>query len=264
LRKGETVNFTSEDWNNRFGRQAGWTKPIRSYLFKQVNSDPRWRLLEVGCGTGVLLSELNELGFWDTHGLDISAQFLEMAMRNNNKPKFTQGDALALPYPTASFDLAFCHFVLLWVVDPTRVVQEMARVTRPGKPVLALAEPDYGARIDFPEPFQALGRLQTMALEKQGAETNMGRKLASVFSKAGLQSIETGILGGQWSGLPSPEDFISEWRVLRSDFEFLASESPLSERDLQQLQDIDLQSRKRGERVLFVPTFYALGFSPKR
>ena len=43
----------------------------------------------------------------------------------------------------------------------------------------------------------ALG--QQMYAQQQGADPRMGRKLAGLFHKAGLGSVETGVLGGQWS-----------------------------------------------------------------
>jgi SAM-dependent methyltransferase len=61
----------------------------------------------------------------------------------------SQADRHTLPFQPV-FDVTFCHFLLLWVSNPEKVVAEMGRVTRPGGSV-RLAEPDYGGRIDYPE-----------------------------------------------------------------------------------------------------------------
>jgi len=75
----------------------------------------------------------------------------------------------------------------------------MARITRPGGAVLALAEPDYGGRIDYPIKLAQMGKWQIESLRLQGADPLMGRKLATIFNSAGFDSVETGVLGGQWS-----------------------------------------------------------------
>ena len=93
----------------------------------------------------------------------------------------------------------------------------MRRVTRPGGWVLAMAEPDYGGRIDYPEDLIYLGELQETALRRQGAETRLGRRLSALFHAAGLQEVETGVLGGQWRDAPSLEDLAREWEVLEVD-----------------------------------------------
>jgi hypothetical protein len=130
----------------------------------------------------------------------------------------------------------------------------MRRVTRSGGSVIALAEPDYGGRIDYPEELAILGRHQAAALRKQGADPRMGRRLAEVFHQLGLQDIEVGVLGGQWKGKSSRREWELEWRVLQSDLG--------GEQDTDSLRALDWAARERGERVLFVPTFYAFGRVP--
>ena len=87
------------------------------------------------------------------------------------------GDAHQLPLADGCFDVCLCHFLLLWVTDPIQVLQEMYRVTRSGGVVMALAEPDYGSRIDYPQELSLLGKWQMDSLEQQGADPFIGRKL---------------------------------------------------------------------------------------
>jgi SAM-dependent methyltransferase len=162
-----------------------------------------------------------------------------------------------LPLQTASFDLALCHFVLLWVANPVLVLHEMARVTRPGGSVLALAEPDYAGRIDYPPELECLGSRQRQALEQQGADPAAGRKLAGWFAEAGLAEIEVGILGSQWLAAKSAAQDQLEREVLISDLQDWVAEDKIK-----QLLDAEATSRQQGRRVLFVPTFYAWGRVP--
>jgi ubiquinone/menaquinone biosynthesis C-methylase UbiE len=188
------------------------------------------------------------------YGLDLKRDFLLLANRHAPGAVLTQGDALHLPYAGSVFDGTLCHFFLLWVNDPRQALDEMRRVTRPGGWVLALAEPDYGGRIDYPAELAQLGELQEEALRRQGADTRLGRSLKALFQQAGLSEIETGILGGQWRGLPPEEERAQEWAVLEADLDGL-----LPPGELARLRRLDEAAWQAGERVLFVPTFYAAG-----
>ena len=105
--------------------------------------------------------------------------------------------------------MAFCHFLLLWVQSPQDILKEMKRVVQPGGAVLALAEPDYTGRIDYPPELEPLGRWQAESLRKQGADPDAGRKLRHWFVSAGITPIESGIMAGGWSNSPSPRNALS-------------------------------------------------------
>jgi SAM-dependent methyltransferase len=250
----------SSFWHARFVQQAQWTQSLRYHLYERANLARARRVLEVGCGTGAVLTELLMQSHGDIFGLDISSDHLDLAAHNLPGIPLTLGDAHGLPYPSAVFDITLCHFLILWVIDPVLVVREMARVTQPGGVVLALAEPDYGGRIDFPPELEVLGDWQQTALRQQGADPLIGRKLRAVFQQVGIADVEAGLLGGQWSGMPSPEDWEMEWKVLEEDIKKVTNISGTSE--VIRLQKLDKLAWEQGERVLFVPTFYAWGRVP--
>jgi SAM-dependent methyltransferase len=243
------------DWHTRFTQQAHWTQDLRNYIFGQIAIKNVKNILDVGCGTGVLEAELNEQKTANIFGLDINPEYIAFASKHTSNIIYTLGDAHNLPYPTGSFDLTLCHFLLLWVANPQHVIQEMARVTTPGGSVVALAEPDYGGRIDYPSALAQLGCWQKEALQIQGANPLMGRELRALFNRAGLLEVEVGVLGGQWKNYPDTEDLETEWLVLQSDLlqnaDFLKLEKDLKARDT--------AARVTGQRILFVPTFYAWG-----
>ncbi|HEY3310081.1 MAG TPA: methyltransferase domain-containing protein [Anaerolineales bacterium] len=240
------------DWHSRYLQQARWTAQLRAYLFKKAGLDVTSRVLELGCGTGALLIDFPQQNA--LYGLDINLAALEQVEGHAPNAHLTCGDASDLPFASSAFDLTFCHFLLLWVADPQRVVDEMCRITRPGGSVLALAEPDYGGRIDYPVELAEAGRWQVQSLRMQGAEPEMGRRLAEIFTRAGLRQVETGVLGGEWKQGQFQSENDLEWLVLAED---LAGKVP--HQSLQSLRNLDALSRERGERVLYVPTFFAWG-----
>ena len=239
-------------WHARFTRQAAWTQDLRRHLFAQAGLDAARRVLEVGCGPGAILGEVAMRSTLAAHGLDREAGRLDEARVHAPGATLARGDALALPYPGATFDITFCHFLLLWVGDPLAALREMKRVTRPGGAVLALAEPDYGGRIDEPAELVPLGQAQAGALRRQGADPGLGRRLADLFREAGLPPVEAGTLRERGEGRPSPGEREEEWAVLAAD---LAGSVP--EADLRRWKGLDEAAWAAGKRRLYVPTHFA-------
>lgn len=242
------------NWHARFTQQAGWTKSLRSHLYQQAGLQQASRVLEVGCGTGVILADLPQITQAGVHGLDLDPIRLKEAGRHAPNARLIQGNALALPYRSGCFDVTLCHFLLLWVPDPVQVLREMKRVTRPGGALLVMAEPDYSRRIDQPQSLTRLGELQTRSLHMQGADPAIGEKLSALFTEAQIDWIEAGPLERMDAGRLDAQDWELEWSILESDLAGLVSVSELTA-----YKQIDLQARKSGERTLFVPTHFAWG-----
>lgn len=244
-----------DDRHRRYQQQAGWTAGLRRFIFQRFGWNRLERVLEVGCGTGAVLAELEQGP--QILGIDIDLDSLHHARQIAGHALLSQADVFALPFRDGAFSLTYCHFLLLWLSDPLAALSEMKRVTRPGGVLVALAEPDYGHRIDYPPELAILGDWQAEALHRQGADPELGRKLRSLFASSGLENAQSGLLGGEWSGPPPQEDCEIEWSTLRED---LRGEIPAEALD--RLQALDSSAWQRGDRVLFVPTFYALGQVP--
>jgi len=239
------------NWHTRYTQQANWTRNLRDYLFERTGLKTAQRVLEVGCGTGAILSEIKTSLL---HGLDIQPASLMEARAHAPAASLTCGDALSLPYADGTFDITFCHFLLLWVADPQGALGEMKRVTQAGGHILALAEPDYTARVDEPAELATLGRWQAESLQRQGAEPSLGGRLAELFYQAGIELIETGAIESQGNDAPTSAERKMEWAVLEAD---LAGFVPVNE--IQRLKKLDDQAWARGERKLHVPTYFAWG-----
>ena len=246
--------YSPSEWHHRYQIQAKWTDAARNRLFTMAGLHAADRILEVGSGTGVIIGEISTRFHGSTFGLDINPQANSFATDLDPQTCFVTGDGKRLPFPENSFDTTLCHFLLMWVPDPDKIISEMARVTLPGGWVLALAEPDYGGRIDYPKELAEIGELQTKALANQGTDPYIGRKLREIFTRAGLMDILVGVLGGEWAGSPSEEELDSEWRTLDADLH-----GTLSNQTLATLRHTDREAWRDGSRILYVPTFYACG-----
>ena len=235
------------NWHSRYLQQAAWTRDLRAYLFEQAGLANARRVLEVGCGTGAILCELNARSL---HGLDLEPASLAECRIHAPAVSLARGDGFSLPYADKSFDIAYCHFLLLWVNDPLQVVREMARVS---DVVLALAEPDYSQRVDEPAALKVLGEWQAESLRRQGANPSFGARLAETFHQAGINITETGPIQSG-AVMRSVEDWENEWAVIEADLD-----GWIPSVEIQKMKELDKVARSRNERTLHVPTFFAWG-----
>jgi phosphatidylethanolamine/phosphatidyl-N-methylethanolamine N-methyltransferase len=98
------------------------------------------RLLEVGVGTGLALPHYKRS--IKVTGVDLSPDMLKRARQRITKARvgnveaLHEMDAMKLAFADASFDIAVAMYVMTVVPEPVKVLQELARVTKPGGTVL--------------------------------------------------------------------------------------------------------------------------------
>jgi ubiquinone/menaquinone biosynthesis C-methylase UbiE len=114
--------------------------------------------LDVGCGTGFLSLELAARGHRVT-GIDFAPQMLAEAQRKaatqEGLPvRFEEGDAEALRFSDASFDLVITRHVLWTLPHPEAAIDEWIRVLRPGGR-LAIIDSQFDPSVLEPSPQNA-------------------------------------------------------------------------------------------------------------
>jgi len=243
--------MTLKQWDEQFSRQAGWTSGTRAYLYRRANLLRAARVLDIGSGTGVVTEELAAQTQAQVTGVDLDPAMVAFAQKRGRRAEYRLGDAHDLPFGDGWFDVVACHFVLLWCRDPAQAAREMVRVTRPGGAVLVCAEPDYGGRIDHPD--LPLGVWQSQALREEGAEPWLGRKLRGLFALPGVRHTEIGIISGLFDLPTLHAQFDAEWALWERS---LAGLVPPEE--LARVKTIDRAAIEAGERLVFMPVFYAL------
>lgn len=102
-----------------------------AHVVKRTKPTPADYALDVATGTGSTARRLAALGA-RVVGVDLSPGMIEAAKRISPHIDFQLGDAQALPFPDASFDLVVSTMGVLIAPDARKAAAEIARVTRPG------------------------------------------------------------------------------------------------------------------------------------
>lgn len=110
-------------------------EPYAELTAQHLARRPATRVLEIACGTGVLT---RALAVWLPASVSITATDLSPAMLEQAKQIGTcrgvtwqHADALALPFPNASFDVVVCEFGVMFFPDKPRAFAEARRVLTP-------------------------------------------------------------------------------------------------------------------------------------
>ena len=142
------------------GQDAHWRR-VTAAAARPMDGE----VLDVAAGPGNVAVELVARGANHVTALDLSYNMLaEGARRGHERIDWVNGDAMALPFPAASFDAVTISFGLRNVPDPERALREFARVTRPGGRVVVceFASPLW-------PPFRAVYRRYLVGLLPQAA-----------------------------------------------------------------------------------------------
>lgn len=150
------------------------------------------RVLDVGCGTGVLTGELvARLGPAAVAAVDPSESFVAATRARHAGVDVRQASAERLPFPNDAFDAALAQLVVHFMKDPVAGLAEMGRVTRRNG-VVAACVWDHGGSQGPLRLFWDAARDRDPDLD-DGSRLPGTREghLAELFESAGLLEIET-------------------------------------------------------------------------
>ena len=186
-------------------------KSFRAEAAKRMNLAAGLKVLDLGCGIGGATFPIADVtgptGL--AAGVDISSALIEVAKRRaSHRPglEFRVGEAGAIPYPNAFFDVARSERVFLYVPDRLAAIHEMRRVVKAGGR-LCLIDTDLDCTAIYSKK-PALTRKLTSVVAASVSNPNSGRELPALAKQAGLKNIRT-----ETFAIASPYEFLGRVMV---------------------------------------------------
>jgi ubiquinone/menaquinone biosynthesis C-methylase UbiE len=165
---------------------------------------PGSRVLDVGSGLGILAGAVARAapGVRVT-GIELSAAQVGRAERPASVA-YVRGDAHALAFMTASFDLVYARYLLEHAGDPAAVLAEMFRVLRPGGRVAVMENDVSLVRFDPPcSAFEDVWAAFTELQHRLGGDGLVGRRLFRLLTAAGFDDVRLSVQPEvHWFGSP--------------------------------------------------------------
>jgi SAM-dependent methyltransferase len=196
-----------------FGQIARFYPDEAEAFINRLHLQPGMKVLDVACGTGNLALPAARAGA-DVTGVDIAPNLVEQARENAKREglnaKFDEGDAEALPYEDASFDVVLTMFGAMFAPRPELVAAELKRVCRPGG-FIAMANWTPSGFIGQMFKMNAAYMPPPPGMTSPvlwGVEENVRQRFAE-----GISRLETQLQNVKWSFPFSPAEVVEHFRL---------------------------------------------------
>jgi ubiquinone/menaquinone biosynthesis C-methylase UbiE len=195
-RNPQAEQMADESMLRTLAAQANAIWPQEERLFDRYDLPKTARIADVGCGSGEITARLamryQQAAIVGVDILETSvAHARERLATLSPRARFETGDAFALAFPDAHFDLVVCRHMTQAVPEPERVLAELERICRPGGWLHVLSE-DYGmlhmpARRVDPDDLWHKGVIPYT--HNTGTDARIGRRTWSIMHELGIEAL---------------------------------------------------------------------------
>ncbi|HEC61383.1 MAG TPA: class I SAM-dependent methyltransferase [bacterium] len=123
--RSDSSGYDEASGHYDFSRRAGGR--TSELLIELLNPTKDAWILDLGCGTGNFLTELDTISA-KLLGLDVSAGMLAQARAKTSRAELILSDGVAMPLQDRSFQAAYCILVLHHISDKIGLMSEVYRI----------------------------------------------------------------------------------------------------------------------------------------
>ncbi|MEW5740364.1 MAG: methyltransferase domain-containing protein [Myxococcota bacterium] len=173
--------------------------------------------VDVGCGAGAVTGAMADIvgPSGAVVAFDASAERLALARQHlagQGNITFVQGELPNTGLPVASFDYAWCQFVLEYLKDPRTSLAELVRLVKPGGRVVVSEIDGFGLAYWPSPPVVEAGREKFLsALASTGFDLFIGRKLFGLFQEVGLVDVKVHLTPFHVTAGAADEQLLVDW-----------------------------------------------------
>jgi ubiquinone/menaquinone biosynthesis C-methylase UbiE len=258
---GYPLGYTEEE-ARRLATQAAFFEDLTRDVFRRAGIGVGMHVLDLGCGVGdVSFLAAGMVGASGAVlGIDRSASSIETARSRAmafglGNVEFEVSELDTFNDHGRRFDALIGRLVLLYLPDPVATLRQFRNLLRPDG-LIAFQEVDMDQISQFPasELFTRVVSWIIAAFKAGGTETNMGRRLHSIFLRAGLPQ-PTMIAASRVEGGPDAYAYTFVTGIVRSLLPLVerAGLASAQEVAIDTLADRLRQDAAANERVVFLP-----------
>ena len=108
------------------------SQPMSVQILQEYVKNKELKIIDVGCGTGLVGRELERAGFSNFDGIDISKEMIDIAKRRVYSNLFIGSLNDKLPFADSEYDAALCVGVFTHGHVGSDRLDELARIVKPG------------------------------------------------------------------------------------------------------------------------------------
>lgn len=154
---GKNYDLWAKDYDRELEEKFGYLAPVPAIELLVKYLPKSAKILDVGAGTGLVGQLLNQCGYNNIEGIDLSPGMLEEARRKNvynGVYQMVLGETLE--FATDSFDAIISVGTFTYNHAPSKSFDELIRITKPGGYIIFILRLDFYEQSDFPKKMSAL------------------------------------------------------------------------------------------------------------
>ena len=117
---------------NTYDQHAQLQRDVCNQLLNQFEIQNPKSILDIGCGTGFGIKQLNTKFKAELHGIDLASKMISYANEHAPFAKYQCADAENLPFVENQFDLIISSLALQWLENVDQALSQIARCLKKG------------------------------------------------------------------------------------------------------------------------------------